>query len=74
MVHMGGYRCKDKCRFEEPMEYNTRHAYAWCTVCRVSWVKEPVSDIRCYCCGNILATKKGSSSARRKRSLTMTRY
>lgn len=73
MVHMGGYRCKDKCRFEEPMEYNTRYAYAWCTVCRVSWLS-PVSDIRCYCCGTILATKKGSSSARRKRSLTMVRY
>ena len=67
------YICKDECRHEEPMEYNTRKADAWCTVCRVAWL-DKIPDIRCYCCGTILARKKGSSSARRKRSLTMVRY
>ena len=67
------YRCRGKCRFEEPMEYNTRRADAWCTVCRVAWLDE-MPNIRCYCCSTILARTKQSSGARRKRTLMVARY
>jgi hypothetical protein len=66
------YNCKGKCDHEQSMYYHTRHAEKWCTVCGKSFKEMP--ELRCYCCGTKLSTKRASRDAKYNRAPDLVRY